>query len=110
MPRWYKRLELEKVRSSPLCAACTEASEKLQVEEESTPGWIRTSNHRFRRPVLYPVELRVLCFIAFATAPYLRESGRLPQERLSKTTCPLFDLQKLVDFPFRGQESSHQTF
>ena len=25
----------------------------------STPGWIRTSNLRFRRPMLYPVELRV---------------------------------------------------
>ena len=25
----------------------------------STPDWIRTSNLRFRRPMLYPVELRV---------------------------------------------------
>src|SRR4051794_30289163 len=25
-----------------------------------TPGWIRTSNLRFRRPMLYPVELQVL--------------------------------------------------
>src|ERR1700732_1593573 len=24
----------------------------------SAPGWIRTSNHRLRRPVLYPVELQ----------------------------------------------------
>ena len=30
----------------------------------STPHWIRTSNLRFRRPMLYPVELGVqsLCF------------------------------------------------
>src|SRR4051794_30491209 len=27
--------------------------------EGSTPGWVRTSNLRFRRPMLYPVELRV---------------------------------------------------
>ena len=26
----------------------------------STPDWIRTSNLRFRRPMLYPIELRVL--------------------------------------------------
>jgi hypothetical protein len=25
----------------------------------NTPDWIRTSNLRFRRPMLYPVELRV---------------------------------------------------
>jgi hypothetical protein len=24
-----------------------------------TPDWIRTSNLRFRRPMLYPIELRV---------------------------------------------------
>jgi hypothetical protein len=24
----------------------------------SAPGWIRTSDHRLRRPVLYPTELR----------------------------------------------------
>src|SRR5438874_1216479 len=27
-------------------------------EGDTTPGWIRTSNLRFRRPMLYPVELQ----------------------------------------------------
>jgi integrase len=31
----------------------------LKESEGSTPDWIRTSNLRFRRPMLYPVELRV---------------------------------------------------
>ena len=29
------------------------------LDQASTPDWIRTSNLRFRRPMLYPVELRV---------------------------------------------------
>ena len=28
-------------------------------EERSTPQWARTTNLRFRRPMLYPIELRV---------------------------------------------------
>ena len=31
--------------------------------EKSTPGGIRTPNPRFRRPMLYPIELRVLAMV-----------------------------------------------
>jgi hypothetical protein len=33
--------------------------DSLPVVSVHTPDWIRTSNLRFRRPMLYPVELRV---------------------------------------------------
>ena len=33
--------------------------ESLEEETESTPQRIRTSNLRFRRPMLYPIELQV---------------------------------------------------
>src|SRR5262245_32479830 len=32
---------------------------KRELPKRITPGWIRTSNLRFRRPMLYPVELQV---------------------------------------------------
>jgi len=41
---------------SRLDATC----QPMSRENESTPGWARTSNLRFRRPVLYPIELQVL--------------------------------------------------
>ena len=36
---------------------CTSGRRRILL---STPDWARTSNLRFRRPVLYPIELRVL--------------------------------------------------
>jgi hypothetical protein len=40
-----------------------------------TPDWIRTSNLRFRRPMLYPVELRVRTF----TRIHRNDGGRREQ-------------------------------
>jgi len=46
--------------SKPLKKKGSEASGGVgKGSEGNTPDWIRTSNLRFRRPMLYPVELRV---------------------------------------------------
>jgi integrase len=44
----------------PLISQGFDASSRLESSSvANTPDWIRTSNLRFRRPMLYPVELRV---------------------------------------------------
>jgi hypothetical protein len=51
-------------------------------EAGSTPERIRTSNLRFRRPMLYPIELRVLD--DFAECEIIRESSPCGEVHLSK--------------------------
>jgi hypothetical protein len=48
--------DLRRVSTSPYCTLV----ERFTRSEENTPGRARTCNLRFRRPMLYPVELQVL--------------------------------------------------
>jgi len=51
--------EPEGSTQTPVASGDSVESQPLSANGESTPGRIRTSNPRFRRPVLYPVELRM---------------------------------------------------
>ena len=66
-------------------------------EERSTPQWARTTNLRFRRPMLYPIELgvqRVVCGIssflpALGSTRRNKEYPALPANRQGVTACRL---------------------
>jgi hypothetical protein len=45
---------------------------------ESTPEWIRTTNLRFRRPMLYPIELRVHVLTGIVFVSNLRSQPQAP--------------------------------
>jgi len=56
--------------------------------KKSAPGWIRTSDHRLRRPVLYPTELRArsecgtsVGGVAVARAPVPKDDARIDAGR-----------------------------
>jgi integrase len=52
--------EPKSTNEKPLISQGLDASGRLESSSVvNTPDWIRTSNLRFRRPMLYPVELRV---------------------------------------------------
>ena len=54
----------EEVGATIYCSVNVDESELRVFLARSTPGGIRTPNPRFRRPMLYPVELRILYSIA----------------------------------------------
>ncbi len=75
--------------------------------DRNTPGWIRTSNLRFRRPMLYPVELQVLTDGKVYSQTRFRSSPTKANEIIGDCSSHMGRRDGLARFGATGIISAH---